>query len=70
MGWLENLKNKREKKRRLLKQIDVIENQYKILIADYSELNRDLVKLRFRKFQIQKQLKNLTDIIEKDDQHG
>lgn len=45
--------------KKVLEQIDIIENQYQELIRDYADLVYQARKLKWRKIQIQKQVQNL-----------
>ncbi len=60
-GWLKDRKEEREN---VLAQIDVIEDQYSLLMEDYADLKSQWRALLHRKIQIKKQIENLNEAID------
>jgi len=55
-----------KKKAPVLVQVCMLERDYKLIIRDYASLHADLVKLRFRKAQLEKEFANLKTICEEE----
>jgi hypothetical protein len=60
----------RQQDRKLVKQIDLVEEQHTLLCKEYAELKTAFEKLRFKRVQLQKQIDNLMGVIEENQSGG
>lgn len=61
--FVERWKKELQDKENVGVQVDLIEEQYKLIIRDYAQLKKQFQELRFRKAQLQKQIENLKEKI-------
>ena len=61
------LKKRLERRKKIRRQIDIIEQQYNLLIEDYAILKSAFEVLRWRKLQLQKQIDNINEALKEED---